>query len=115
MIIIDLDLFKNMFPCYSNYMVPMWSEWEEGEKEAIFEVAVPGYTKEDFSLYVEDGMLMFDIQTNKQPLSYSILGKPSSKKFNFEAAKAEYVNGVLKVIIPKFSEKKPKKIQLRVS
>jgi HSP20 family protein len=106
---LDMMLFEMMFPTYREFKVPMWSDWTETEEKGIMEIAIPGYDKKDFELYVENGILRLKINDNKKSLSYSIVDSLWSSKYLFEKSKAEYVNGILKITIPK-TEKSKKRI-----
>jgi HSP20 family molecular chaperone IbpA len=109
-------LFENMFPNYYDYKTPMWSTWKEEDGNAILEVVVPGYKKEEFNLFVdEDKALKLTIESTKQQLSYSILSSYYSNKYDFPSANAVYDAGILKITIPKAANKKQKQIPIRVS
>ena len=102
----NLNLFNRMFPYYSEDQIPMWSEWRERESEVVLKVAIPGYTKEDFKLYVEDKILFLEINRKKGSLSYSIFDQFSPETFNIEQSKATYINGMLTITIPKVHAKR---------
>ena len=108
-------LVRDFFPNYWDYKVPMWSKWEEKDDKLILKVAVPGYEKEDFNIYVEDGSLCLEIKSKKGNLSYSILDRFYDDRYKFDEAEAEYVNGVLVIKIPKNEKKKTKQISIKVS
>ena len=103
-------LFDLMFPRYYLYKCPMWSEYEETEEGMNLEVAIPGYEKEDFKLYSEDGRLYLKILRKDRQALYSISGRD----FDAERAKAEYKNGILSITVPK-AEKEQKKLEIKVS
>jgi HSP20 family molecular chaperone IbpA len=97
----DLMLFDKMFPNYYEYKTPMWSTWKEDEKVLKLEVAVPGYSKEDFTLYIEGGTLFLKIKDEKKTLSYSIIDRFYLDLYKVEEAVAKYKNGILIITIPK--------------
>lgn len=112
---LNLSDFNFMFPNYYEFRTPMWSEWEEKGDELLLKVAVPGYEKEDFELFIEDSGLFLKINSGKKDqLLYSILGKITSG-YELEGAVSEYRNGILKVTIPRIPKKKPKQIAIKVS
>ena len=111
--LLDLLKFDLMFPTYSNYRIPMWSSWKDKDGETLLEIAIPGYEKNDFVLYLEDGSLFLKINSGKRQLTYSILDQFSANTYKLDKARAEYVNGVLKITIPK-ELKKTKKIEIKV-
>lgn len=103
---LDLSLFDMMFPTYSSYRIPMWSKWKNNETDVVLEVAIPGFTKNDFVLYVEDGSLTLKINSEKQSLSYSIMDSYYASNCKLEKATAEYTAGILKISIPKVKSKR---------
>ena len=108
---LNLRDFNFMFPNYEDYKIPMWSDWKETKSEAILSIAVPGYEKEDFDLYVEDKKLYLKINAEKLQSLYSIIGISENFKYALELAEAEYKSGVLKITIPKVV-KEQKKIKV---
>lgn len=102
---LDLFEFDRMFPCYTG--IPMWSSWKTEGKETVLKVAIPGYDKEDFQLYVEGDSLHLKI---KEGTHYSIVERHYYSDYNLEKAKAEYKNGVLIIRIPKTTSEKTKKM-----
>jgi HSP20 family molecular chaperone IbpA len=103
-------LFDLMFPKYDLYRCPMWSEYEETEEGMKLEIAIPGYEKEDFQLYSEDGTLYLKILREDRQALYSISGRD----YDSEGAKAEYKNGILIITVPK-AKKEQKKLEIKVS
>jgi HSP20 family molecular chaperone IbpA len=113
--LLDLVSFYDMFPNYSKFKTPMWSEWEEKEDSIMLSVAVPGYEKEDFKLFVENGYLSLEIKSPRRHATYSIIPDTYKVDYDFEKSEAIYKNGVLKITIPKTSTKKNKEILIKVS
>jgi HSP20 family molecular chaperone IbpA len=107
--------FYGMFPTYNDFRVPMWSDWEYKKNEMILSVAVPGYQKEDFELFVEDKGLFLRIDSEKRKLIYSIYYESDNPKYLLKDTEAEYKNGVLKITIPKDPGKEAKMIPIKVS
>jgi HSP20 family molecular chaperone IbpA len=112
---VDWFKFFQTFPNYYDNKIPLCSEYKETDNGAVIEVAVPGFKKSDFELYVEDGGLQLKINSDKKSITYSILGSYSAGGFNVEAASAEYDAGILKIEIPKIPKKKIKQISIKVS
>jgi HSP20 family molecular chaperone IbpA len=105
---LDLEKFYKTFPTYKGNEVPMWSNWNDTDELATLEVVIPGFTKEDFILYIENGTLSLTINTKKRHLHYSILDKFYSTSYKIDEAKAEYSKGILIVTIPKVVVKSEK-------
>lgn len=112
--LVKWNLFDSMFPNYYDFRTPMWSDWKETKEGLQIKVVVPGYEKEDFNLYVEDGSLRLEISRETDHLSYSIFSRWSSPRYDLEAATAEYKNGILTLKIPRL-EKEPKRLAIKVS
>ncbi len=109
-----LDLFYDRFPLYFDYKIPMWSKWDYGEDSDTLSITAPGFEKEDFDLFIEDGDLTLKVVSGKNHLLYSILNKFHTDAYRLDEAKAKYKNGILKITIPK-EVKKTKKIAIEVS
>lgn len=112
---VDWFKFFQTFPNYYDHKIPMWSDYKETDSGAVVEVAVPGFKKSDFELYVEDGGLQLKINSDKKAITYSILGSYSAGGFDIESASAVYDAGILKIEIPKIPKKKMKQIPIKVS
>jgi len=111
---LDLNAFNWMFPNYYDYKTPMWSAWSEKDNDLILEVAIPGYTENDFTLKFEDGKLNLGINKDGELLHYSIVGRFYEPKYKLEDTKATYKSGILKITIPQ-AQKKMKQIPIKVS
>jgi HSP20 family molecular chaperone IbpA len=107
--LLDLYKFYKTFPNYEDFRIPMWSESEEKDNNIILSIAVPGFEKEDFNLYVEDNTLFLEITTKKKSLKYRVY----DSVLNLKKAEAEYKNGVLVITIPK-REVDKKKLSIKV-
>lgn len=112
---LNLSLFDWVFPNYSEFRTPMWSSWKDDDDKTTLSVVVPGYEKEDFELFLEDGSLLLRIKSGERSLLYSILDKFYASQYNLDTAEAEYHSGILKVSIPKVAKKKAKQIAIKVS
>lgn len=98
----------------------------EKEDGYSIEMAVPGFKKEDFKIEVIKGKMT--IPSEKKPLNVSLKNeKYTLKEFSFQSFNrsfsltdsleqdkitASYMDGILKIKIPKKEEAKPKPIQL---
>jgi len=114
--IVKWDLFDMLFPEYYTYRTPMWFESKEEDNNFLLEIVIPGYDKEDISLYVEDGRLILDVEKEgKRYLHYSILGSHSGRNYDLQKAEAKYKSGVLKITVPKLVTKSLSKHEIKVS
>jgi len=101
--LVDWSLFNDMFPTYLDYKIPMWSDFKETGSELQVRIVIPGYKKDDFNLYAYGETLFLRIGSESDEVIYSILRRFSDESYQIEKAKAEYRNGILKIIIPKIS------------
>jgi HSP20 family protein len=108
--LVNWNLFDLMFPDYYKYRTPMWSETGETDEELTINIVVPGYEKEDFSLFAQDDRLLLKINKDGKSISYSVCGYP----YPLEKATAKYRNGILKITIPK-SKKAIRSLPIEVS
>ncbi len=88
------------------------------------EMDIPGYDKKDISLECEDGLLTITAEKNseteekdetKRYIRRERISGKVTRSFNFtdideENIRAEFNNGILKVIVPKSTKKETKKI-----
>lgn len=97
----------------------------ENEQSYQLEMAVPGFTKEDFKIDLEKDILTIsaevekkDNDESKEEMNYRMrefARRNFCRSFSItetidkDAIKAEYVNGILMVILPKKEEVKVKK------
>jgi HSP20 family molecular chaperone IbpA len=96
----------------------------ETEEGLILTADIPGATKENLDINVEKGIL-----TIHAPAQHAAIGTPSYREFELasyyrqfsipesldhENAKAEYVNGILTLRVPKAKIAKPKRIDVQV-
>ena len=115
------DWFERM-DNISNLGLPK-SNISETEKSFKIEMSVPGYTKEDFNLHVEDNLLVVSVEKEetkeeeKDNVVYHEF-KVNNFKRSFRLSKnvdsngieANYENGILKIEIPKKEESVLKKL-----
>ncbi len=96
----------------------------ETEEGLILTADIPGAAKEDLDVNVEKGIL-----TISAPAQHTVPGTPAYREFELasyyrqfsipesldhENAKAEYVNGILTLRVPKAKAAKPKRIAVKV-
>lgn len=96
----------------------------ETEEGLILTADIPGAAKESLDVNVEKGIL-----TISAPAHHAVPGTPSYREFELasyyrqfsipesldhENAKAEYVNGILTLRVPKAKAAKPKRIAVKV-
>lgn len=124
--------FSSLIESFFNENIPAFrnAEWnrtaplvniKDTPENYLIEVAVPGFTKESFSIKVEDNILTISgeqsaEQVNEQEkytrkeFGYQSFSRSFTLPKRIEAAKiaAAYENGILKVTLPKPEEEKPK-------
>ena len=96
----------------------------ETEEGLILTADIPGAAKENLDVNVEKGIL-----TISAPAQHAVPGTPAYREFELasyyrqftipesldhENAKAEYVNGILTLRVPKAKAAKPKRIAVKV-
>lgn len=128
-----------MFPSFSNPLeefmnsafqtganlhksVPAVNIWET-EDEFMLEVAAPGLSKEHFNLHVEQKRITISANVEESKMR----GKYARREFDYTSFKrvfalpdfvnienihASYEDGLLKIVIPKTEEVKPRTIQI---
>ena len=99
----------------------------EQEKDYIIELAVPGYTKENFSIELDENLLTISLNEEGQKEDKEDKEHYIMKEFGFEGFKrsfrlsdkvekeqiaAKYENGLLQVTIPKKKEMMNRSIEI---
>ena len=113
------DLFKDMMP--KTQLGSMKTNIVEAEDKYTLEVELPGYSKEDISVSLEDGYLSISAtkksekeDSNTYVLKERFEGTISRTYYvgdiDKEAIEASYVDGILKVELPKDKKEETKKI-----
>ena len=100
---IDWNKFKTMFPSYKKHKTMMWSEVLKTDELFRLRIVIPGYNKEDFELYEDNGtirlLLNKDRGVGKNPSTYILFDENYSDKYDLNNISARYKNGVLEVEI----------------
>ncbi len=123
------DVFPQMPSLYRDeikYTVPV--NIKETEKEYLIELVAPGLSKEGFGINLEDNTLTIsankkeETKTDGEKIIRNEYKFTSFKrsftlddKVNIEGIKAEYLNGILSLTLPKKEEVKPAAKQITVS
>ncbi|HEY8387847.1 MAG TPA: Hsp20/alpha crystallin family protein [Parasegetibacter sp.] len=118
------SVFSNGFRTSGSYPLVNITE---NEKEYLLELAVPGYTKDQITIRVEDGLLTISGETtqSEEKKEGKFIRKEYSQqsfkrsftideKIDIDGAKAKFENGMLQMVLPKKSDAKPdvKKIEI---
>jgi HSP20 family protein len=85
------------------------------DENYILEYAYPGHKKEDILLSCEGDTLTVEIKSEKESKGFSSETMKESlllRDYDLPNLKAAYKEGILKLIIPKKEEKKPKKLEI---
>ena len=100
--------------------------YKEDDKELVAEIHAPGFTKDDISIDVNNGLLEIKGEKHEQEKSkakarnYMLRESHSSfyrsimlpKNVNGDKVKANFTNGVLKITLPLTALPSPKKISI---
>lgn len=112
----NFDLFDEMFedPFFSKSSKLMKTDIKENENNYTIEVDLPGYSKEDIQITVDDGYLTVSANTSKEDADTSskyvkrerYYGECSRSFYvgndvETEDVKASFRNGILKLEVPK--------------
>ena len=117
-------LFADEFlrPAFNNVTQRPALNIVENEESYGIELAAPGFEKQDFNIHVENNQLIISVEKSEEKAEdnakYTVREFSASsfkRTFNLpenlvdeDAINANYVNGVLKVLLPKREEAKPK-------
>lgn len=127
-------LFNAYYSKADSAEVESKSQWfprvdiSESEEAILVYVEIPGMKKDTITLYIQDNILtlsgekMRDADSEKVKYfrverEYGKFERKFSlpKSVNSEKVKAQYTDGVLRIILPKSPEKKPRVISVGVS
>ncbi len=112
----NFDLFDEMFedPFFSKSSKLMKTDIKENENDYTIEVDLPGYSKEDIQITVDDGYLTVSANTSKEDADTSskyvkrerYYGECSRSFYvgndvETEDVRASFRNGILKLEVPK--------------
>ncbi len=122
------DLFNGFFggmPTLAQTM-PAMDVYNEDDKQLVAEVQVPGFKKDEVEVNVHNGVLEIkgehkNKEEDKKKRSYMVRESHSSfyrrlalpKHADGDHVKANFDNGVLKVIVPFKELPKPKKVEIQ--
>lgn len=118
----------NITDNYSNHMFSPKIDISEDEKNFFFEIELPGFKKEDITLYLENNILTLKGEKNKPQnlLNRKYIVEQRNfgafiKKFNFqnlvnpEKITAEFENGVLQIVIEKANDEATRERQIKIN
>ena len=84
--------------------------YEDRDKDIVFTIDMPGVTKKDIEIEVEDHFIKVTSNSNGRDYHYTRRFKP---KVDVESAVATFKNGVLDIVVKKIEEKKGKKVSIK--
>ena len=120
------DFFSPSLPAVRDDFEPR-VDVQENEKEYVISAELPGLNKDDFSVKLEDNLLILYgkkkfVREEKDEASYRVERRYGDFKRSFRLTdavdskkiSAEYKNGVLEVKIPKAEKAKAKEIAVNI-
>ena len=125
----EIDRFfdEDFFPTMFDRTVPAADVYQT-EKEVIVEASVPGIDPEKIDISIEgDALTMRGETEDKKEIKREDYYRREIRKGSFqrsvmlptpvkgEEAKAEFKNGILRIVIPKEEKAMPKKIAVKVT
>ena len=115
------DFFRPVFADEADYLK---SNISETDKDYRLEVAVPGFTKEQIKLSLENGYLNVvcskkekeenKVYRRKEISEYSSRSFYVGDDVSKEDIKAKYENGILSLVIPKVTQKLPERSYIAI-
>lgn len=121
------DFFSTDFPVRTRTFDPV-IDVKENEKDFVINAELPGLSKDDFKLTVEDNSLTLegekkvekeenDDNAYRSERSYGAFKRVFRLTDSVDSKKiaADYKNGILSITIPKTEKAKPKSIEVKVS
>lgn len=111
----------NIFPAFFSSGNNMRADIKETEKEFVVEAEMPGVKKEDIKLNLEEDTLTISVERNEEKNEekdnyirrerrYGSMSRSFYvNNIKNEEVKADYNDGILKVVLPKREESKSKK------
>ena len=121
------DFFNTDFPVHSRGFDPV-IDVKENEKDFIIHAELPGLSKDDFKLTVEDNSLTLEGEKKvekeeksdnsyRTERSYGAFKRVFRLTDSVDSKKiaADYTNGILSITVPKTEKAKPKQIEVKVS
>ncbi len=121
------DFFNTDFPLHSRGFDPV-IDVKENEKDFIIHAELPGLSKDDFKLTVEDNSLTLEGEKKvekeeksdnpyRTERSYGAFKRVFRLTDSVDSKKiaADYTNGILSITVPKTEKAKPKQIEVKVS
>ncbi len=121
------DFFNTDFPLRSRGFDPV-IDVKENEKDFLIHAELPGLSKDDFKLTVEDNSLTLEGEKKvakeeksdnayRTERSYGAFKRVFRLTDSVDSKKiaADYTNGILSITVPKTEKAKPKQIEVKVS
>ena len=85
--------------------------YEDREKDIVFTIDMPGVSKKDINIEVEDHFIKVSATNgNGRDYNYTRRFKP---QVDVDSAKATFTNGVLDITVNKVAEKKGKQVKIK--
>ena len=84
--------------------------YEDRDKDIVFTIDMPGVTKKDIEIEVEDHFIKVISNSNGRDYNYTRRFKP---KVDTDSAVATFKNGVLDIVVKKTEEKKGTQVKIK--
>jgi len=120
------DFFHTDFPVHSSGFDPV-IDVKENEKDFVINAELPGLSKDDFKLTIEDNSLTLEgekkVAKEENDNAYRSERRYGAFKRVFRLTDsvdskkiaADYTDGILSITVPKSEKAKPKQIEVKVS
>ena len=111
----DRHFEKADFPVHSRNQVV---KYREDEEKFQFDISLPGYTKDEIELHLDDSTMIVEASIDEKKSESSFMKQSFRKSFELPSVcdhakiAAKLKNGILEVNIPKMVLPKPKKIKI---
>ena len=102
---------RSKMPSNKNYKGKDTMSYEDREKDIVFTIDMPGVSKKDIKVEVEDNFIKVSAENGgDRKYNYTRRFKPT---VDTDSAVATFTNGVLDIVVKKKEEKKGKQVKIK--